>query len=118
MRKIAKQISDMPTEERIALSQRLPVATIEGRTLSVFNACMLACQNPSATIVGGFRQWLKVGRAVRKGEHGAAIWVPLKPRNSVEDGDATQGDGDETRFILGTVFDVSQTDEVQTAQAA
>lgn len=84
MRKLAKQISDMVPAQRAELAARFPVVTIEGRALSVFNSCLVATQSPNATVVGGFRQWIKAGRGVRKGEHGMAIWVPLKPREVVK----------------------------------
>src|SRR5208282_4903090 len=83
-------------------------------------------QIPGASMVGGFRQWLKLGRCVRKGQHGASIWVPAgarkadsPPAGAGEDahdaGVAGEGSGgsDRTRFVIGTVFDVSQTDEIQ-----
>lgn len=113
-RKLARQVSQMSAEQRAEFSRRFPaIITIEGRALSPFNTCLVAMQNPGATVVGGFRQWIKSGRAVRKGEHGMAIWVPLK-RGAKDDGE--QDSGDECRFILGTVFDVSQTSEIETGK--
>ena len=105
MRKLAGTVSAMSKEERDAIAARFGVVTIEGRTLSPFNAAMVWSQNPAATVVGGFRQWLKAGRAVCKGQHGMSIWVPCE-RKSDDD------TPDETFFVLGTVFDVSQTQEV------
>ena len=58
-----------------------------------------------ATIVGGFRQWLREGRAVRKGEHGLGILIPR-----FEKGEGGDGPGSLNGFLYGTVFDVSQTD--------
>ena len=109
-------IAKMPELERIQLSNRIGVVTVEGRSLSLNNQCLLALQCPAASIVGGFRQWLKQGRAVRKGEHGAMIWVPIckKSEEQPSDGDK-DGEHSDTHFIIGTVFDVGQTDEVQTA---
>ena len=106
----------MSAEQRTALAACLPgIATVEGRALSVFNACLIASQNPQSTIVGGFRQWIKAGRAVRKGEHGMCIWVPLR-QGADSDAEESGVNGDETsmRFILGTVFDVTQTQEIGT----
>jgi hypothetical protein len=67
-------------------------------------------QDSGATIVGGFRQWLKQGRAVRKGEHGLMIWVPLlrKSGDSIA-GESGESEPDDVRFMPGTVFDISQT---------
>lgn len=109
MRALSKRIAGMSEDERRALIAQCPaVITIEERALSPKNQMMLAFQLPKATIVGGFRQWLKHGRAVRKGEHGASIWIPL----FAQAGDDSAAEPDEKRFGLATVFDVSQTDEV------
>lgn len=67
--------------------------------------------------VAGYRTWQKVGRQVRRGEHGLAILAPVTRRIEAED-------GEEERRVVGFrpvhVFDMSQTDgeplpEVQTA---
>lgn len=118
IRAMCKQIAAMNDEQREALAARLPgLITIEGRPLSFHNHCMIAAQLAGASIVGGFRQWLKAGRAVRKGEHGATIWCPTGARKSEEttDGAEVNADGDRPGFILGTVFDVSQTDAINDA---
>jgi len=112
---LVKRVADMQPLERDALAAKmLGVVTCEGRALSTHNACLIAFQNPSATLVGGFRQWIKQGRAVRKGEHGLMIWVPkmLGATKSV-DGDGQENkDGEKVGFLIGTVFDVSQTDAI------
>jgi len=109
-RALAKQIADLSQERREEMAAQMPVVTIEGRQLSVHNMCLLCVQNPHVTMVGGFRQWLKAGRAVRKGEHGLMIWAP---RGTAKDEAAGMpGVQDEMRFLIVTVFDVSQTEEV------
>ena len=112
-RKLANEIAHMTPDKRAALAATLPVvATIEGRTLSPTNTMLVVMQCPSATIVGGFKQWLKAGRAVRRGQHGISIWVPIgKPKTGDTGAGETYGD-DEPRFICGTVFDVSQTEAI------
>ena len=118
-RAIVQHLGKMSEAERIDLAGKLPViATCEGHALSIHNQCLLAVQCPTATIVGGFRQWKKQGRAVKKGEHGHMIWCPVMPGQSA-DNDTPQPsdiDGDQKpsrmRFIIGTVFDVSQTCEL------
>ena len=77
------------------------------RTLSVHNQCLIAMQYANATIVGGFKQWLKAKRCVMKGQHGAVIWIPMGRKNK-ETGELEEHTG----FVLGSVFDVSQTAEV------
>ena len=110
-RGFAAKIRAMSDAERAALAARVQVVTIEGRVLSLHNQCLLAYQGGGQTIVGGFRQWLKAGRAVRKGEHGFMIWVFAGK-------EGTEGEPEETRFLMGTVFDVSQTDLVEVGGAA
>lgn len=111
-RAIAQRVAAMDPDERAAYAARTPIRTIEGKSLSAFNACMVIYQNAGATIVGGFRQWLAAGRCVRKGEHGMAVWVPV--RRKAEDGAQVPAGDDPAGFILGTVFDVSQTDPLPT----
>jgi antirestriction protein ArdC len=77
------------------------------------NTLLIAAQRPDAKRVAGFHAWLRLGRHVRKGEHGIAILAPVVPRLRVVDGES----GDE-RWVAGRphafrvahVFDVSQTD--------
>ena len=116
-RQLVKQLAAMPPTEREALAARLPgLVTCEGHALSFHNTLLVASQCPNATMVGGFRQWLKHGRCVRKGEHGLMIWVPKKKKGESEGGqDAAPQLGEkaeqsELRFLVGTVFDVSQTE--------
>lgn len=118
-RELARKVAKMSDAERAALVSRMPaIVTVEGRALSGFNSCLIAFQNPAASLVGGFKQWLAHGRAVRKGEHGAMIWVPAGARAAGSEAPAADGGegGDDSgpRFITGTVFSVEQTDELPT----
>ena len=111
---LAKEIGAMSDVQREMLAASITPTTVEGRPLSVHNACLLAIQYPTVTLIGGFNQWLKAGRSVRKGEHGLMIWAPTKPREATTTAqDST--DTDSPNFIMVTVFDVSQTDEGRTA---
>lgn len=113
MRALAKQIAAMTEEQRAQLIATTPVVTVAGRVLSPVNQCMIISQNPRASVVGGFRQWIDAGRSVRKGEHGVAIWIPIGTAKAAEaetPGEVA-GDSEGIRFALGTVFDISQTDE-------
>jgi antirestriction protein ArdC len=105
----------MPEDERTALALSLcEVVTVEGHVLSFHNACLLAMQTPAATVVGGFQQWRRAGRTVRKGEHGAMIWAPTKRHGADDTPAADNGSelAERRHFIAVTVFDVAQTDAV------
>ena len=123
-RALVKQVAAMSDEERAQLIARAgAVVTCEGRTLSPVNTSLLLMQMPNASMVGGFRQWLKAGRCVNKGQHGAMIWVPTRMQNAKckmqneQEGPAPEEEAQEaeqsrsTHFIIGTVFDISQTTE-------
>ena len=83
------------------------VLTAENRELSEKNTCLvlmqyIAREDPIPAQVGGFKQWLKAGRAVNKGEKSkAVIYVPCTKKD--DDGN------DDTFFITVPVFDVDQT---------
>lgn len=115
-----KQVAAMSELERVQLANKLGIVTCEGHELSLCNTMLVALQNPTASIVGGFRQWLKQGRCVRKGEHGLMIWVPTGGKESepgpmamIVYGSAPSQVANGHRFIIGTVFDISQTAELE-----
>jgi antirestriction protein ArdC len=114
---LAKQIAALTDDERGALVARVgAIVTCEGRALSVHNSCLVLTQLPTASMVGGFRQWQAHGRSVRKGEHGLMIWVPTsrttdaEPAAPAADAGETEGEGKRAGFVMGTVFDVTQTE--------
>jgi hypothetical protein len=99
MRLIARKIRAMPEADRMQLVGDWPT-TIEGHKLSLFNACMIIMQG-GASVVGGFQQWRKAGRAVRKGEHGKAIWFPIGTGKNNETADESEvSEANEIRFGL------------------
>jgi hypothetical protein len=119
LRALVKAIGAMPEAERQAMAMKISgVVTCEGRSLSVHNQCMIAFQSPFATVIGGFNQWRKVGRSVKRGEHGFVIWAPAFPGTATdetlqppsEDGEAKGKQ--RKRFILVTMFDIAQTQEL------
>lgn len=61
-------------------------------TYSFLNTLAIQMQRPDATWVAGFSQWKKMGRNVRKGEHGIAILAPITGRG--DDADASQPSAD------------------------
>lgn len=114
-RVLVKQIANMSELDRVEMSNRMGgILTVEGRSLSLHNTLLLALQCPSATVVGGFRQWLRAGRAVRKGQHGSTIWIPrLKGTSGESTGPGADSEKPDVSFLTGTVFDVSQTDPIE-----
>jgi len=104
---LRKKLADLNPDQRQALVEGVGVITVEGRSLSVNNQILLAFQHPKATIVGGFQQWKKAGRTVRKGEHGSIIWFPTTKQ---KEGEATEDI--ELNFLTGIVFDITQTDPI------
>lgn len=83
-------------------------------TYSFHNQLLIAYQRPGATRVAGFRRWLSLGYAVRKGERGLSIWAPCPPseRKLREWREAGQDPEERPRtfFRLVKVFDRSQVD--------
>lgn len=75
---------------------------------SLNNLLMIMTQCPDATRVAGFKTWQSLGRQVRKGEKGIAIFCPrpFKTDRIGDDGEPEVG----LTFRLGHVFDISQTD--------
>jgi len=103
---IREKILSLSQAEREALSA-ISIPTIEGRFLSMHNVLMIVSQfDFTPTVVGGFKQWLKAGRSVRKGEHGAVILYPVGPKD--QEGNLE----DAERFFSATVFDISQTESI------
>ncbi len=117
VRDIAKQIAAMSEDDRRAMIQDWPT-TIEGHAVSVKNACLVAFMRPGATVIGGFQQWRKAGRPIKKGEHSSFfIWVPLTGKKKDEDAGEITEDGERPNFALVPMFDISQTQDANAAIA-
>lgn len=121
-RNLARKIAAMSDSERSEFAARCPVVlTIDGRPISGKNAMLAMLQCESVTVIGGFRQWLAAGRAVRQGSKALYIFVPSSRRvdagaEPATDG-AEPGAAESVRFLMAPVFDVSQTDAVDEAAA-
>jgi len=83
-----------------------------GHGFSFLNTIGLYCQCPKGSDFRGFRDWQKVNRYVRKGEHGFQILAPTFKKIKVEANDA-----ESDKFVkmlrgfrVVYVFDISQTD--------
>ena len=79
---------------------------------SFHNQLLIASQRPEATYVAGFRRWLTLGYAVRKGEHAIRIWAPCPPSSKKlrewKESGADPSTRPRTYFRLAAVFDRSQ----------
>ena len=112
-RELVKQVAAMNEDERTALVMKCgAIVSCEGRALSPLNSCLILTQFPTASMVGGFLQWKAHGRSVKKGENGLSIWVPTGRKDEREELKEATDDskGKRAGFIMGTVFDVSQTE--------
>lgn len=80
------------------------------------NQHLIFCQFEEATRCAGFQQWKKEGRQVRRGEHGIKIFAPTKFTVKGEDGEPEKDENGDVKkkdgFVMVTVFDISQTDEI------
>ncbi len=81
---------------------------------SFHNQLLIAFQRPGATRVAGFRRWLALGYAVRKGERGLSIWAPCPPSKKKlrewREAGSNPDDKPRTFFRLVKVFDRAQVD--------
>jgi antirestriction protein ArdC len=81
---------------------------------SVGNAILIQLQKPDATHVAGFRAWQRLGRHVRKGQHGIAIMAPVVYRRKTQQERSEKNDDQDTEtvstFKTAYVFDISQTE--------
>jgi antirestriction protein ArdC len=84
-------------------------------TYSLTNQLLIATAMPHATRVAGFKAWLGLGYAVRRGEHAVIrIWMPIPPTKKQlaawQDAGADPNQKPRTRYRLGPVWDRSQVD--------
>jgi hypothetical protein len=108
LQEIREKLANLSDKERNTLIKRGLVATVEGRTLSLQNTLMVYLQaDKIPTVVGGYRQWQRAGKQVKKGEHGMVIWFPVGEK------DADDDIRDATHFFTAIVFDVSQVDDLE-----
>lgn len=105
---LRKQLANLSEDQKLQLILEAGgITNVEGHTLSHTNTLLMMMQlSTTPTVVGGYRQWLRAGRQVRRGQHGLMIWYPSR---KVQDED--EETDEELNFYVGTVFDISQTDE-------
>ena len=84
------------------------------RKYSLGNQLLIAAQRPEATRVAGFRTWINMGRAVRKGEKAIRINAPIPTRRP----DDANTDERPITFRAVPVFDIAQTEPIPGATQA
>lgn len=104
-RQLRQKLASLTAPERQVLAGRGLIATVEGRTLSLHNTLLvyIQCNGVIPTVVGGYQQWKRAGKQVKKGEHGFIIWFPVGAKDE-ETGDILSAE----TFYTATVFDISQ----------
>lgn len=110
IKELMSKISQLSDEQKQILVEKLGITNPEGHILTGRNQALLYFQaegNP-LSVVGGFQQWQKYGRVVRRGEHGYLIAVPANNKKVEDSSDAD----DPTFFLWKAVFDISQTEEM------
>src|SRR5437763_12631695 len=106
--RITAAVAEIATGERW---QEMLAVAARFHTYSANNVWLILAQHPTATRVAGYRTWQQLGRQVRRGERGLAIFAPCLRKTETTDEPA----GAEPRRVLSGfrvvhVFDISQTD--------
>lgn len=83
----------------------MALATFDG--YSDRNATLIAMQDPQATDVSGYKQWIARGRRVARGQVGIKILAPAG--TGTVKGEDGEPDTERRFFRMATVFDVAQT---------
>jgi hypothetical protein len=105
----------MSPASEVGRFSELPESFIRCNTREFFwNTLAILRARPDASRLAGFQQWRRVGRRVRKGEHGIGILAPVvrtvepvEPNNA---GGTANGERRCVGFKVVYVFDVAQTD--------
>lgn len=112
---IYQSVKDLTPEQKDQLMMQLNIKNPEGHFLSGNNCLLLdrqaAMYRPeiSFSVVGGFNQWQKHNRKVKKGESGFYIAIPSR-KDKDQKTEPTKKD--DLFFFFKAVFDISQTEEV------
>lgn len=109
--KLAKTLKGMTEEQKLDLIASCSITNVDGKALSLNNAVLMCMQRSEdiPTIVGGYRQWQSAGRQVQAGQKGMSIWYPSRKKSE-------DGEEEKTRFFVGTVFDIAQTEVIENGE--
>jgi hypothetical protein len=89
----------------------LPLLGVIGRftKYSLHNQLLILAQRPAATDVRGYQAWRQAGYQVKKGEHGIAIYAPMRFRQDESEPLAAEG---RLGFRVVHVFDRAQVEPI------
>ena len=104
---LAKAVDEVRASEAF---QRFLTVQARFHKYSWHNTLLIGMQRPEASQVAGYRTWQKLGRQVRKGETGIAIFAPCPFSREVERDNGETETESGIYFRVVHVFDVSQTD--------
>src|SRR6266481_6059299 len=103
--RLAEAVARMADSETFAAWLR---ARATFHDYSFGNVCLIVSQRPDATQVAGYKAWQKLGRQVRKGEHGIRILAPCRVKVAAWEG--SEGERGSAFRVVGfrcvSVFDV------------
>lgn len=85
---------------------------LDGTKYSGFNQCAIASQEGMGGVYGGFASFIKLGRSVKKGEHGYVIAAPLMKIGKGEDGKTDHSEDECRGMTTCVVFHIDQTEPV------
>ena len=105
-----KTVKEMTPEQLQEFVMNVGITTCEGHMLSGRNQALLMLQAGEVcpAVIGGFHQWKKVNRVVKKGEKSyLSILIPLQAKE--KEGEAVELD--KIRFKWIPVFSMDQTEE-------
>lgn len=124
-KKVKEILSDLALqvkEEREKMTDFLKFCA-RFHSYSPLNQLLIWSYKPDATFVAGFKKWQKMGRKIKKGEHGIPIFAPIKIKvekqetqqelEGWEDVQSDENDEQEKEIIkyrVVYVWDVSQTE--------
>ncbi len=107
VKQLREQLKNLTQEQRNQFIKRGMISTIDGHVLSPGNTILCYFQSQDApTVVGGYQQWKRAQRQVKRGEHGMIIWFPVGDKDEEENIITVD------RYYIATVFDITQTETV------
>lgn len=115
LKNLFKTVQEMTNEQLEQFVSNVGIVTCEGHALSPRNQVLLVLQAENdimPSIVGGYAQWQKQNRQVKKGEKSKlSILVPMTIKEKNEQGQVIENSEDVTFFKWVSVFDILQTEE-------